>query len=197
MLSLEDPRWLELRGGYRIPYDPRTLLAKLEVGADLKGSWHELWEGLHQQGDVSKASYAAVPHLVRIYRNRAVADWNAYALVATIELARGESVGLPHNKRKNPELPDWLKEGYFEAIGDLAETGLKEIPEVHDPYVLRGILCVIALHKGARTYARMLLNYSEEEILDMESEASEMRLLRSKRDLQRALDSVRTKRGLL
>lgn len=193
MLSLEDQRWLELRGGYRNPCDPRPLLAKLEAGTDLSGSWSELWDELHHQGDVGDASYAAVPHLVHIYRQRAIADWNTYALVAIIELARGESVDLLHGKRKNPEVPDWLKEGYFKAIGDLAETGLKELPGMHDPYVLRGILCVIALHKGARTYARMLLNYSEEEILAMESEASEMKVVRSKSDLQRALESVRRK----
>jgi len=35
-----------------------------------------------------------VPHLVRIYRERRVLDWNTYAMVATIELAR--------DSKKNP-----------------------------------------------------------------------------------------------
>jgi len=57
----------------------------------------------HHQGDVGEASYAAVPHPVRIYHKRAVIDWKTYAIVAVIELARDE--------RKNPEIPQWLS-GY-------------------------------------------------------------------------------------
>jgi hypothetical protein len=174
MLRVEDPRWLELTGGYRTPYDPRPAIAKLESGTDIEAAWNELWQQLHHQGDVGEASYAAVPHLVRIYCQRGTTDWNTYAMVATIELARGERLDPPTNKRQNPEVPEWLREGYFQAIASLAETGMKELERVQDPYDLRGILCIIALQKGARTYARILMNYSEEEILDMESMASEM-----------------------
>lgn len=166
MLSLNDPRWAQLKGGRRTPCDPRPLLAKLEAGDDTKAVWHTLWDELYHQGDVDEASYAAVPHLVRSHRQRAVPDWNTYAMVACIELARGEG--------NNPELPDWLRDGYHEAIRDLAETGIKELPGVQDRYDLRGILCIIALQRGARTYARFLLEYSEEELLDIESAASEV-----------------------
>lgn len=193
MLSVEDPRWLQLTGGYRRPYDPRPALGKLESGTDIKGAWNELWQELHHQGDVGEASYAAVPHLVRIYRQRGTTDWNTYAMVAIIELARGERLDPPTNKRQNPEVPEWMREEYFQAIASLAEAGIKQLPGVQDPYDLCGILSIIALHKGARTYARMLINYSEEEILDLESMASEMQTLKSKADLQRALESVRKK----
>jgi len=142
------------------------LLAKLEAGEETEGVRHELWGELHHQGDVGDASYACVPHLVRIYRQRGITDWNSYAIVATIELARGE--------RENSKLPAWLEKDYFEAIRDLAEIGLKELPKMQDHYVLRGILCIVALQKGARTYARFLLEYSQEELLDLESEALEM-----------------------
>ena len=193
MVRLDDARWRQLRGGYRTPYDPRPALAKLEAGGDTEEAWRELWNELHHQGDVGEASYASVPHLVRIHCQRGVTDWNTYAMVAIIELARGEKVDLAHGKRRNPELPAWLENGYFEAIRELAETGIKELQSTKDIYLLRGILCLIALDKGARTYARFLLSYSEEEILDMESDASEMNSLRSKDHLQRALDAVRKK----
>jgi hypothetical protein len=176
MLSLNDDRWSQLKGGRRTPCDPRPLLARLEWGNlergelqhddDLKAVWHALWDELHHQGDVDEASYASIPHLVRIYRQRGVVNWNAYAIVAAIELARGEG--------NNPELPNWLRDGYFEAIRDLAEMGMKELPDVQDQHALRGILCIIALEKGARTYARFLLEYSEQELLDLESAASEI-----------------------
>ncbi len=166
MLSLDDRRWSELKGGRRTLCDPRPLLAKLEAGQDLKNVWHDLWDELHHQGAVDDASYACVPHLVRIYRQRGLTDWNAYTIVAAIELARAEG--------NNPKLPTWLKDGYFEAIQDLAETGIKELHGVRSKYDLRGILCILALQKGARTYARFLLEYSEEELLDIESAAFEL-----------------------
>ena len=37
---------------------------------------------------MGEATYAAVPHLVRIHRKGGIADWNTYAIVAIIELAR-------------------------------------------------------------------------------------------------------------
>lgn len=174
MLTFDDPRWDQLKAGYRMPYDPRPMLRRLEAGDDVQGAWHELWEELHHQGDVGEASYAAVPHLVRIHRGRGIPDWNTYAMVAIIELARGKEIDSDHGKRKNPEVPEWLREDYFEAIRKLAESGIKELPNVQDPDILRGVLSVIALFKGARTYARFLLNYSEDELRDIESSASEV-----------------------
>jgi hypothetical protein len=165
MLDFYDDRWSQLKGGRRTLCDPRPLLTKLERGEDTKAVWHALWDELHHQGDVDEASYASVPHLVRIYRKSGLIGWNTYAIVAAIELARGEG--------NNPELPEWLRDGYFEAIRDLAETGMRELPREQDQHDLRGILCIIALQRGARTYARFLLEYSEQELLDIESAASE------------------------
>ena len=84
MLSLDDPRWDEMNGGYRMPFDPRPLFSKLQAGNDVDTVWKELWQDLDHQGDVGEASYAAVPHLVRIHRQRGVQDWNTYAIVTTI-----------------------------------------------------------------------------------------------------------------
>lgn len=98
MLSLTDKRWTKLVGGYRTVFDPRPSLHNLESNVHVKEAWHEVWEELHHQGDVGEASYAAVPHLVRIHGERKLDDWNTYALVAVIELARG--------KDKNPEVPE-------------------------------------------------------------------------------------------
>jgi hypothetical protein len=69
-------------------FDPRLALQNLESNVHVKEAWRELWEELHHQGDVGEASYAAVPHIVRIHRKRRLDYWNTYALVAIIELAR-------------------------------------------------------------------------------------------------------------
>ena len=163
MLSLDDPRWPEMKAGYRLPFDVRPLTAKIEAGADVDETWHQLWEELCHQGDVGEGSYAAVPPLVRIHRQRGTADWNVYGLVATIELAR--------DSRKSPPLPDWLEEGYHRALQDLAEQGHAELPLAKRWRERRCILAILALTSGARVYGRILLEFSEAEILDLERQA--------------------------
>lgn len=161
MLSLDDERWSGLEGGYGIKFDPRPLLLRLEAGRDVDAVWHELWEELHHQGDVGEASYAAVPHLVRIHRQRGSVDWNTYGMVATIELARGQG--------NNPAVPKWLEEDYFGAIQDLAKLGSVEVLRAEGQVAVRAILSVLAIAKGARTHGRFLVDYSEDELLDIES----------------------------
>jgi hypothetical protein len=80
-------------------------------------------------GRCRDASYTAVPHLVRIHRKHAVLDWNTYAIVAVIELAR--------TKGKNPEPPPWLKEDYFRAIEELTAIGAGEISRTKEPEAVR------------------------------------------------------------
>jgi len=160
MLSLDDKRWENLAAGYRVRFDPRPLLSKLETSRDTQSTWHQLWENLHHQGDVGEASYAAVPHLVRIYRHRGVIDWNTYAIVAVIELARGEA--------SNPTVPAWVEKDYLRAIQELAEIGAAQVLLAKDPEEIRAMLSVLALAKNDRVHARFLLNYSEEELLEME-----------------------------
>ncbi len=161
MLSLDDNRWTQLYGGYRMPCDPRPLLAKIEAGKDTEGVWHELWDELHHQGDVGEASYAAVPQIVRIYRHHDSVDWNTYAIVAIIDLARGRG--------NNPDVPDWLKEEYFATIQELAEIGRADLSRARNAEDVRSILAVIALSKGLRTHAMFLIEYTEDELLEIDS----------------------------
>ena len=153
MLSLDDKRWNELKGGYRIHFDPRPSLAKLEAGKDIEAAWHELWEELHHQGDVDDASYATVPYLVRIYRSRGGVAWNTYAIVAIIELARGQGT--------SPEVPQWMEEEYFRAIRELAKIGGTEVLRSNEPEDVRAILAILAIAQGERTHGRFLVEYSE------------------------------------
>jgi hypothetical protein len=163
MLGLDDNRWNDLTGGHRMKCDPRPLLAELESEQTRETAWHGLWEELHHQGDVGEASYASVPHLVRLHRKRGVVDWNTYAIVAIIELVRG--------KGNNPEVPKWLEQDYLQAIRELAEIGAAEIRHTEEPETVRAILGVIAIAKGLRTHGRFLVEYSEDELLDIEARA--------------------------
>ena len=164
MISLEDARGSNTTGGYKMPFDPRPLLRRLETEQDTAKVWHELWEELHHQGDVGDTSFASVPFLVRIYQERGVIDWNTYAIVAIIELARTES--------KNPDVPEWMEwiaGDYFQAIRRLAEIGANEVIHAEAADVVCAILSVIAIERGLRTHGKFLVNYSEAEMADIES----------------------------
>lgn len=148
MLSFDDERWNNLTGGYKTLFDPRPSLRKLETQQDIAAAWEELWGELHHQGDIGDASYAAVPELVRIHRGQRVADWNLYAMVAIIELARTES--------HNPPVPDWLREEYVSSIQELAQMATKEILSAEESETKRAILSVIAIARGLRTHGSSL-----------------------------------------
>ena len=165
MLSLDDKRWASLKGGYRVVFDPRPLFGALKSKESTANAWEELWQNLHHQGDVGEASYAAIPHLVEIYRNSSKVDWNIYGIAAIIDLARTQG--------KNPKVPDFLQVAYFHSLQQLAQIGAKQIQQANDPDTVRAILSVIALSRGARIHARFLINYSEDELLEIEKRASE------------------------
>lgn len=163
MLSFDDTRWKRLKAGYRTPIDLRPILQRLESDRDAKETWQELWEELYHQGDVGEGSFVAVPHLVRIHRLRGTAEWNTYALVATIELARG--------KDGNPDVPAWDLDSYSEALRELGEMGLEELSRSSDQETVRSILGLLAIVDGARTYGRMLVELTEDEIVELEEQA--------------------------
>ncbi len=163
MFNLDDQRWDGLKGGYGVPFDPRPALMQLECGDDVEDAWHTLWEELHHQGDVGEASYASVPHLVRIHRKREVVDWNTYAIIGTIELAR--------DWPRNPPVPKWLEDDYAHALHDLATIAAKQILHTKNAEDVRAILSILALAKGARIHAKFLINYSDDEMLEFESKA--------------------------
>jgi hypothetical protein len=129
-----------MRGGYRLPYDPRPALAKLREDGENREAWRELWNELHHQGDVGDASYVAVPMLVELRATGTPSLPNLYALVATIELER--------HRRANPPLPDWLASDYTGAWRGLLDFALSDIVASTDPQTVQSALAVAALAKG-------------------------------------------------
>ena len=158
MLSLDDERWSNLRGGYRTPYDPRPEFESLRVDGRRPEAWKTLWNELHHQGDVDTASYAAVPHLVALYLEAGEPDWNTYALVGCIEVER---------VRANPGVPDWLLPGYNAGLSALAEQASREVLATSDPLIVRSALGLIALTRGLRLQGELLLFYGEDELAEM------------------------------
>jgi len=156
MLPLNDPKWKPLKGGYGIPFDASIPLARLEAGEDV---WDELWQELHHQGDVGVASYASVPHLVRICAALPTRDWKIYALVSTIEVER--------HRTSNPAIPKWARADYEKALKDLLALALRDLPVVTDVLTVRAILGAVALAKGALKLGAWIANADESEIDEM------------------------------
>jgi hypothetical protein len=156
MLPIDDPRWNELAGGYKSPYDPSDALRRLERGED---AWDELWEELHHQGDVGEASYATVPHLVRIAKTLARRDWNFYGLVSTIEVER--------HRKSNPVVPEWLVPGYKEAMKGILELALGDLLGATDRATILNIMGAIALAKGYVTLGALISHSDDSEIVEV------------------------------
>ena len=169
MISYDDKRWEGLKGGYKIPYDPRPALRHVEAGEDVEQTWEQLWEELHHQGDVGEASYAAVPHLVRIQAQSSKVHWNLYALISTIEIER--------HRRGNPQLPAWLAESYREAWKRVIEIGTRDLARTNDPLAVRSIIGALALAKGELKLGAFIAQSDPSEIgefLDERSAWSEL-----------------------
>jgi hypothetical protein len=79
---------------------------------------------------------------------RLLFDYNPFALVVVIELARG--------KGKNPEVPHWLQADYDLALKDIAQYGLENLNEEWDTGTLQSILGLIAIFKGSRDLGELI-----------------------------------------
>ncbi|NML08850.1 hypothetical protein HHL08_01595 [Sphingobium sp. AR-3-1] len=118
-------------------------------GDDAQTAWAELWQELYHQGDVGEASYAAVPLLAGALEARGVADWNTYAIAATIEGARQK----PHN----PSVPDWLLDDYDEAWRKLQTLAITELPVATAAELIDSIIAVLAFGKGRASLGQMAM----------------------------------------
>ena len=154
MIPLYDPKWKLLCGGYKVIYNPSDALSRLEAG---ENSWDELWENLHHQGDIGEASYAVVPHLVRIAQEQQKRSWEYYSLVSTIEIER--------HRKSNPIIPEWLESDYHLAIQNLRALALVDIVDASNPLLTQAIIGVIALSKGLIKLGS-LVSYLDESELD-------------------------------
>jgi hypothetical protein len=159
MLAYNDPKWGKLKGGYKVLYDPTPALKKLERGMDNASTWDELWQELHHQGDVGEASYAAVPHLVRIHQATRSLDWNLYALASTIEVER--------HRKTNPPLPDWIAKSYRDAWAALLELAIDDLKQARDDTSTQALLGAIAIGKGMLKLGTVISNFTGDELLEI------------------------------
>jgi hypothetical protein len=158
ILSLDDPVWATLEGGYRIQYDASTMLRRIAAGDRDSTSWSELWEELHHQSDVGTASYASVIALARVMKGQ-TRDWNFYGIVSVIESSR-------LFVDRNPAIPDWMQLAYSNAWDEILKMAADDIVKEQDSYGTRAIVSAIYAAKGDYLRAS-LIDFADDDIKEM------------------------------
>jgi hypothetical protein len=155
MLDWNDPKWQTLKGGYRVPFDPRPLLRQLEASPLDAALWDKLFQNLYHQGDIGEASYASVPEIARLIVECNAATWDPLNAVVAIELART----FP----QNPPVPDWLEPAYSQTIEKLARHCLENLGQTTEPVKIRLMLSFLTAWKGLPVHANAF-TYSESDL---------------------------------
>ena len=130
---------------YKFFYEEIALLMERLEKSELNDSdlWWEIWDTLHHQGDVYISSYVAIPKIFEIYKEKNWLDYNLPGLFAVIENCR--------QQEKNPELPDWLKKGYFQTLNKTVQYCAENISKEWDRELLNSfllLLCAVKQNQG-------------------------------------------------
>ena len=158
MLQLDDARWAELRHAYGPATDIPALLVQLENPAtprskDAPDPWFMLWSSLAHQGDIYSASFATVPHVVRILSGQPADRQKAefFHFPAWVEICR---------QRKNIPVPAALADDYYSALNKLPALVAAAASQSWDEEFLRAALSAIAAAKGHCRVAEAALELS-------------------------------------
>jgi len=159
MLPLNDARWTALSDAYGASTGIPKLLAHAATLPEDFGEGAEpyfsLWSALCHQGDVYSASYAALPHLVRIVEeNPGRFRWTLLLLVNAIELARSAGRG--------PPVPDDLTDAYQRAPARIPAIAGGLLIGDRTELELRVILAACASARGYPTIAEAIIDRSAE-----------------------------------
>ena len=69
--------------------------------------------------------------------------------------------------RGNPAIPEWLASGYHSAWREIIELALRDLARSEDPLLVQSALGVIAMARGLRRTAEVLLDFTEDELDEM------------------------------
>ena len=113
-----------------------------------------IWSALAHQGDIYSASFAAVPHVIRILETSPLkADAVYFQFPAWVEICR---------KKKGVEVPEDLALAYFEALSKLPALVAVASTREWDAEFLQCALSAIAAAKGQAGVAEAVQELSPE-----------------------------------
>jgi hypothetical protein len=161
MLQLDSPKWSELRHAYGSAADIPAMLHELEQFPPHDGSeappYFMLWSSLCHQGDVYTASYAAVPHIIRVLASApARAHWDFFLLPACIEIARTGGRG--------PEIPAEFRDDYFTALRRIPALAGAAAESPWDEGFCRTVTAAIAVAKGQSALGEAILELDSDTV---------------------------------
>ena len=143
MLSLDSQKWSELNDEYGSASAIPALLRRLESFPKSEGRsepWFTLWSALAHQGDVYPASFAAVPHVVRVLEIAPEKAYSAYfQFPSWIEICR---------QKRGVTIPEEMETAYFSALGKLPSLVAAAAEREWDATFLACALSAIAVAKG-------------------------------------------------
>jgi hypothetical protein len=115
--------------------------------------WFSLWSALAHQGDVYTASFAAVPHVVRVLATSpSSASSTCFQFPVWVQICR---------QRHNLTVPEELSASYFTALEKLGHLVCAASSSDWDFEFLRVALSAMAISKGSALMAEALLELDE------------------------------------
>jgi hypothetical protein len=168
MLSLSDPAWERYTdcygSGVRVAACLRALEKNPLQGGEHGdgGVWSQLWSRLAHQGDVYLASYAAVPHLVKIGSSivadeRAAIPLDYLHLPTWIEIVRLTAPDAP-------DIPDGLSTAYHDAITALDDLAIGYALRSSDIDIARVVSAALLVARGDAARAEVVLDWDDDDI---------------------------------
>jgi hypothetical protein len=156
MLSLNSPVWSTLRHAYGSASDVPELLRQLESFPKSEGNaepWFSIWSALAHQGDVYTASFAAVPHVIRILSSDpSAASFDFFQFPAWVEICR---------QRHAMDLPEDLAGDYVAALTKLGSLVCAVIDRTWDRDFLVCALATLAVSKGFAVVGEAILELDD------------------------------------
>lgn len=143
MLEPDDPRWGELRHAYGFASDIPGLLRRLKSDSRSLGQnepWFTLWSSLAHQGDVYSASFAAVPHVIRVFASApTTSELSFLQFPAWVEICR---------QRTHVSVPDFIAAAYFASLSQLPSLIAAAASRDWDDDYLACAMAALAAVKG-------------------------------------------------
>jgi hypothetical protein len=157
VISLHASGWGALGHAYGEATDIPSLLQAIEQDPSSsdpsEGPWYKLWSALYHQGDIYSASFAAVPHVVRILGlSPHNACFDFFLFPASVEVARN---------RSRIEVPASLAVPYRESLGQLPAIAAAASRRDWAGPLGRSIVAAVAASKGQFSAAELLLEIEE------------------------------------
>jgi hypothetical protein len=164
VLPLDSPKWSALTGAYGSATEIPGLLRDLESLPSNEGQeaepYFSFWSALCHQGDVYTASYAAVPHMVRIMQTApARVPWTLFLMLTCIEIARSNGRG--------PTIPPDLDGDYAAALAQVPDVVAIASKANWDHWYCGAALAAVAASKGFCRLAEAIMELAPETIEDM------------------------------